>query len=357
MCVHPVTPPAKGPTRATSGRISGVSLFMIVGLTGGCTEPELGRRILTNAWDTVLVLGSFRASDTALIRPAELLVSGNQLLVLEDLDQQVRAFDVNSGQREWTFGRKGEGPGEMLFANGMFFDPEGNLRIWDSRNRKLLTIDRQGSFLGEEYFRDRWGVSGRPTGFGEGMVWAQLSENRPVFLSGFTASEPLDSVDVDWPIPEDIPYRPSLGTKNAGSSGAWVQGLILGPYFAVGSNEEVTIHPYVAQVPYAYASWQRLRDHDPAADTARWGARDLAMTTEGIYVLTGGRPLKLAHPGPNEPSRFIDVYRLDGTYRHSYYLPLDSHRISTEDGRTFYVLNSPLLGFPQILGLRLKLGG
>ncbi len=317
-----------------------------------CAPAPPGRQILVTQWDTLLILGTQTPTDTSLVRPATILVSGELLFVLEDLDQQVRAFDTETGDRVWTFGRKGEGPGEMAFAYGLGIDPRGNLRIWDSRNRKLLEVDRSGRFLGEVYFRNLWGISGAPEVFGERLVWVQLAEGRPTFVSKLDGGEPVDSVRIQWPIPEHLPYRPNLFSRTAGSSNAWVMGLQLGPYFAVGTADGVHIHPFIEPPPFAYAANQRLSSRDPAADSARWGARDIGMTDTQILVLTGGRPPKLHYP--EEPSRLIDVYGTDGVYQHSLLLPLDAHAFSTPDGETIFVLASPTtgLGVPQIFGLR-----
>jgi hypothetical protein len=287
-----------------------------------------------------------------LVNPLKILVSANLLFVLENLEQQIRAFDAQTGDWLWTFGRKGEGPGEMLQAYGLFIDSSERLKIWDERNRKLLTVDRQGSLVGEEYFRDLWGLSSMPTGFGDRLIWMQLSPRRPAYISGFAAEELLDSVAFDWPIPDDLPYRPNLFTETAGAEGFWVQALRSGPYFAVGDSDGVSVHPYVVPIPYGYSPGQRVWAVEPTADSARFGALNVAAIRGQIFVLSGGRPRMSAHP--EEPNRYIDVYRQSGSYSHSFFLPSDTRAITTEDGTTFFALTELDEGFPQILRLRAR---
>jgi hypothetical protein len=51
-----------------------------------------------------------------------------------------------------SFGRKGQGPGEIQWILFTRFDAAGNLIISDHQNRKVLTFDASGRLLGEQRF-------------------------------------------------------------------------------------------------------------------------------------------------------------------------------------------------------------
>ncbi|MGH7480598.1 MAG: hypothetical protein ACRELV_00455, partial [Longimicrobiales bacterium] len=100
--------------------------------------------------------------------------------------------------------------------------------------------------------------------------------------------------------------------------------------------------------PWALKSGPRLMR--AGADSARYGAVSLSVVGDEIFMLFGGRPFRQEHP--DEPTRMIDVYGMDGEYRRSYRLPFDTGHMVTDNGELFYVLTYDELGYPFILGLR-----
>ena len=57
---------------------------------------------------------------------------------------------------------------------------------------------------------------------------------------------------------------------------------------------------------------------------------------------------------PRRAHDLIDVYGLDGGYRRSYRLPVDTDAMATVDGRTFYVLTPVERMYPHLFGLTLE---
>lgn len=338
-----------GLTYRGRGRL-GLLLLAVGGSVGCGTEMPEGRRVVTSKWDTILVVGSKSVDDTVLIYPWRVRAWGDQVVVMEDQVQQVRVFNT-VGRHLWTFGRVGQGPGEFLRVSEIHIDRDGHLQIWDDTNRKIIWVAADGTAIDELYFREPWGLSTSPTPYGNRLLWSQISAERPAFITDKEELEVVDSVRIDWPVPEDLPQRADLMGHSAGFEGGWVTGLWQGPLFAVGSADGVEFYPYIKQFHFAYSPGT-YRASDPLADSAYYGARDVSVVGEEIFFLSGGRPRRRAHD--EEPTLFIDVYGLDGEYRRSYLLPSDTWAMSTEDGETFYVLTLVDEGYPHLLGLRPK---
>jgi hypothetical protein len=58
-------------------------------------------------------------------------------------DHAIRAFTL-SGSLAWTFGRKGEGPGEFLAFEDLEFDQDGHLLVLDRDNARLTVLSNDG---------------------------------------------------------------------------------------------------------------------------------------------------------------------------------------------------------------------
>ncbi|MEZ4415343.1 MAG: 6-bladed beta-propeller [Gemmatimonadota bacterium] len=305
--------------------------------------------IAVERWDTVFALGSVDPTDTTLVSPSEIEVWNDQIAVLEGLARRIQSFDARTGRRRWSYGREGRGPGELAQPFNMWIDESDNLRVWDDRNRKQLVLDQRGEFFEEIYYRELWGLSTSPTGFGQRMVWTQLQPGRPAMITDIESHELVDSVTVEWPVPPSVDFKPELLTKTAASPSAWAAGLYSGPFFAVGTPVGVKVHPLIEPIPYTRApgAWFAT---DPRADSSYYGARDIAIADSRVFILSGGRPKRAAHA--SQPTTMIDVYSLDGEYLHSYRLPFDGAALATRDGRTFYVATLVQGSYPHIFGLR-----
>lgn len=75
------------------------------------------------------------------------LDSNDNLFVLDNKAYCIKKF-APDGTLLKTFGRKGEGPGEMIGAYSMAVDPDGNVLVFDVMNsRRFSFYDNQGNFL------------------------------------------------------------------------------------------------------------------------------------------------------------------------------------------------------------------
>lgn len=328
-----------------------VTTLVVGSAMSGCDGPDASGRIIVNeGWDTILAIGSMSVDDTVLISPSAVVVWNGDLAILEAQPQRVRVFSA-TGEDRWTFGSRGQGPGEMLQAYKLMVLRDGNLGVPDGQNRKLVEIDAAGRFVGERYYRDLPGASGNPTRFGNRLIWSQYWPGRPSFITDSDEFAVVDSVEIPWPEPNDQKYRPNISTRTAGSAERWAAALWFGPYFAVGDDHGVSVFPMVETFHWAYAPTPEVQQ-DHLADSAYIGAWNVALVGDEVFILGGGRPRRAAHG--EEPTRLIDVYGVTGDYRRSYELPFASWAFDTADGRTFYVLTEVEGLYPFLFGLRVK---
>ena len=319
-------------------------------LLAACGQPEAERLFPGSGWDTTLVIGSMSAEDSTLLSPEIVVAWGELLAVDQGGTEQVSVFDRSSGRLRWVYGRRGQGPGEVAQVGNLFIDADNHLRVRDSRNKKVLKLSTEGAFLGEQSTQHIPMVSSDPALSGETLFWSQLWPGRPAYLTDVAELEVVDSLVIEWPIPDNLPRAVRISARNRGLPDGWVTALDHGPWFAVIRPADVRIHSYVQSIPFTYRNgpWKAL---DPMGDTATYGAQDISVVDDEIFMLFGGRPLRFGNP--EEPTNLIDVYGVDGGYRRSYQLPFDTDAMATVDGRTFYVLTLVERMYPHLFGLTL----
>ncbi len=73
--------------------------------------------------------------------------------VLDSQAQELRVFD-SDGAHVATHGRKGQGPGEFVDANGLMLGPSGRLWVPDARNGRVSVFDPEDGFIESFPFAD-----------------------------------------------------------------------------------------------------------------------------------------------------------------------------------------------------------
>lgn len=155
----------------SGGRSRLLKGFIVLALLcGGCTDAEepsgevirsdsTGVALVRNApveralewsFERVLVLGGVDEGPTAFFRvfPTSIGVdSVGNLYVLDAGNFTVAVFD-RAGRHMRSFGRQGEGPGELGFPSDMAVSPEGDVAVYDFARRALTRFDAEGSFTG-----------------------------------------------------------------------------------------------------------------------------------------------------------------------------------------------------------------
>lgn len=111
------------------------------------SQPD---RMLDWTFERILDLGGAAEGPTALFRvfPTSIGVDSlGQLYVLDAGNYRISVFD-RTGRHLRSFGRQGEGPGELGFPASIAVTPAGEVAVYDFMRRALVHFDADGSFTG-----------------------------------------------------------------------------------------------------------------------------------------------------------------------------------------------------------------
>ena len=253
----------------------------------------------------------------------------------------------------WSWGRRGQGPGEIEQPRAIAVDERGRVVIGDSRNRRLTWLTGTGMWIRDATLPQPTGEL--TTGVVEGIVslrggeyivyqgdvqpWIRLAESGelvevvPLPWSGFRQMHPLQT----------------LGKVTHGFSRAlWIFGFSHGNgFFVFSGNGDTGAYPYIDHSSFRDLVVQPLGggrkgvqmrlDYPPGA--ARRKAQDLATRADTLYVLV--------------QNQVLDRYSVStGEYLESIVLPGPIIRMAMT-GDTLLVIDATEL-FPSISALRQK---
>jgi len=89
-------------------------------------------------------------------------LADGRVAVLESQARELRVFDPDGGHLA-TYGRRGEGPGESEFPNGLMRGPSGLLWVPDPSNARMSLFDPDAGFVGQRQYGTnltQWAWSG-----------------------------------------------------------------------------------------------------------------------------------------------------------------------------------------------------
>ncbi len=86
-----------------------------------------------------------------------LAVNGQQLLVVDGSNANIKVFDMTSGKLIRTIGRSGNGPGEMRRVVGIVVDVEGSITTIDNARKVIVRLDSTGRLIAEQRLQGTWG--------------------------------------------------------------------------------------------------------------------------------------------------------------------------------------------------------
>jgi len=156
----------------------------------GAREPKTGHSLLA----ILLAAGAAQAQSVPVWKYTEELRIGSEaddatgfsdvrgllvdrkgnIWVIERSLQEIRVFDP-AGKHLRTVGRKGKGPGEFTYADGMAVAPDGLIWVHDPQNVRFSIFDQDGKYVRQQLApASGYGFTWRGGIDRQGRIWDQL---------------------------------------------------------------------------------------------------------------------------------------------------------------------------------------
>lgn len=312
-------------------------------LQAGCsTAPEPGKRaVLTERWDTLAIIGGSSVEDTTFADPFVLRFWGDRIAVADWIGNHVRVFDAEGGLK-WTAGSTGAGPGEFRQIADIAVAPNGNLWIVGHRNVRISEVDTLGQFVRHVPLQHLPRAPSHVVVLPDRVVFTLNSDIHSIVEVDTGSFAIRRAYGFPWPDSLSFDYNLRVHPASTPRNPTWVAAFQHGPGFMIFRDGESSHHRYVDDIPFQYKINERLKAS--GADSLRYGALSADIVDGEIYMLFGGRPNRAIHP--EEPTRLLDVYDLEGTYLRSYRTPFHSRVMTTDGERFLFYQEDP---YPQVV--------
>ena len=320
LCLGCVGYPAGSSHAAQERLIEAPSLFS--------SSDDVERVRSSVAFDTLWVFGG--PSDTLLASPMLPRLDGAQGLVFFDMLNQAAYRLGKDGELLWSWGTKGEGPGELQAVEAIDVAPDGSVVLLDSDNLRVVRLSTDGRLLEE-------------TRAPEGTVYmssaAALRGGRLVVADGVVG--PLlalwDGDDVIAAgLPADLgePHRMlHQGSLVRWRDNAWVFGFSSGNGWATFREDQLMgVFPYVKHSPFGRAREVRQGNAVRTWMLARpvETGRSLSVVGDTLFVLFGGEDWT--------QGRILDKFDLrSGAYLETEFLPHFANWAVVGEDRVFTI--------------------
>jgi|Deesub1362B_J571_1020462.scaffolds.fasta_scaffold00002_404 hypothetical protein len=118
-------------------------------------KPRLKETVV---FELELTMGGSEAPEESLARPVGLVVDENgRIYVADSKAAKIKIFSPE-GKYIQSFGKKGQGPGELNMPGGINLTSDGRLMVEDVLNRKIIFFSREGKFLTEKSLATKLGL-------------------------------------------------------------------------------------------------------------------------------------------------------------------------------------------------------
>lgn len=291
-------------------------------------------------FDTLWVFGG-GPSDTVLASPGRPRLDGAQGLVFFDVRNQAAYRLGKGGDLLWSWGKKGEGPGELRNVRAVDVAPDGSVVLVDSSNRRVVRLSADGRLLEEE--------RSPPRSITVQSV-AALRDGRLVVAGQPGTSSPLALWDRDNVVAAELPA--SLGEVHPMQHQGrlvrwrdtkWVFGFRVGNGWTTFRDAEVLgIYPYVEHSDFPRLRQVRRRNQVSIRVMSRptETGQSLSVVGDTLFVLFGGKVR----------GRVLDKFDLrSGAYLESEVLPHSAYEAVVGEDRVFTI--EPWGMYPRIVAL------
>lgn len=309
-------------------------------------RDDVDRVVSSAVFDTLWAIGG--PSDTLLASPTLPRAFGDGGLVfLDHFNQSVYRIGPD-GRVLWSWGRKGEGPGELQDVQGVNVDHAGNVILVDAKRLIRITLSPNGNLIGEEPVPRQLGLARSVATLGDGRMAVQ-SSRVPWGVWGQESFQiqSVTGLPAGW---SEMPSLQNQGRMAAWREDGWVFGFAFGNGWMVFKGAGmIGVHPYVEHHDFpglvterrGLSTISRMTERPPSS------GRSVSVRADTLYVLFGGTR--------DRPGYMLDAYDLtNGHYLFTHMLPHYANRaVVDQAGRTFTINNSTL--FPFIVALATRL--
>ncbi|MXX70919.1 MAG: hypothetical protein F4Y73_03515 [Gemmatimonadetes bacterium] len=304
--------------------------------------PDAGGERTVRAADYE-TLWTYGPGDTVLASAVALdAFSNGDAAVLDGRSQRVHR--IGPGGVVWSWGRTGQGPGELRNVRAMAVNDREEVVLADSGNRRLLWISGSGSLLRETPLpAPGQGASGTVNGIvplADGGYILDSMAPEP-WLRVSEAGEPVAVVSSPWEPLGDMHPLQRYGNVTRAHGNLWVFGFALGNgFFLFDDRSSRGAYPYIEHSDFPAVVVTRrpngnVRLSYPVRPTP--AAQDLAVRADTLLVLVNNRAL--------------DRYDLTtGSYVETTVLPRPVHRVAVS-GDGLLVIEADEL-FPTVASVR-----
>lgn len=307
------------------------------------TKGSADRIVRAPEYDTIWHYGSIQ--DTLFGSPTRLAATvDNALYVLDPMLQQVVRFSPH-GNVEWTWGSKGEGPGEVANARALDATPDGGVLLADSGNCRLVFLSPGGLLEREQTIVcDDFSLIEGVAVLSSGDV--VLDTNR-MAVPWILVTQQGGQVDITppWPGFQTLHFLQRYGNTAASHDDVWVFGFETGNgWFAMEGRQVLGTYPYVEHTEFPDIVVNRGENTTMWRMAARpaYSAFSMDVWRDTLYVIPGGHTI--------HRMRIIDKYDIkSGRYLFSQEIPDVVADFAVTGDRTFVLDNREL--YPRITSL------
>ena len=329
-----------------------LSALLISACQSGDTDQTVGRsgeggRIFEAvSFDTLWSVGGPADSSFALLWSPRSVPGGG--LYVADIGNAKLHYVNAAGELVWSYGRRGQGPGELLEVRVFDVDAQGNAVIIDNLNRRIVTVGRDGNLLSEYPLPNDVGHTSAVAALAGGNLavahwggpWALVSRDG----GSLDPIEPPGEGFTDRPflelVGQAIPVR---------GSNRWMYSFdTAGEWIAFGGRKVAERYPHIEDLPFS----EVVVTETEQGSITRYGedathtTLDLAVREDTLLVLFFG--------ATENKGKVVDKYNVNtGDYLGSVLLPGGSRGIAVGDDGTLFTVSDTQL-FPTVTALRYK---
>jgi len=326
-------------------RFNRVGTITVACAVVACTSAgSMSTSVPSMTFDTLFVYSS-EVGDTSLLQP-EWLVASEAGVLVGDASTARLTFLNQSGEVEWIYAARGQGPLELLMPFDAVFT-ESEIWVLDSSSRKILRLTHHGEPTGSVSLPDLGGIPAQIERLEHGH--ALVLTHREALARIDPNSWRLEHLQpITWATPPPEDWL-SQTTVSAGD-GQVVVGMRFGPEIVVLRDGEAPRYPAsLGDVPYRRRTRRQVVDgmsFPTEASEAIYGAANIAITDGQIFVLRGGSWREEVRRSNN---LVVELDR-DGAYRRTHVIPFGAGAMDAIHDIFYFIVDRE----PTIVALRAR---